>query len=166
MNRFPKCMSVVATALGLLASPAIAQQQGLFRFTSVGHGSAYSLDVGTVPGVSYVLALMLPTSQPAGQYWQITGARNGDVRLSNLFSGPNQCLDVEPSGALYMDTCGLQIGQRWQIREVIGQGVQVTNSFKPGHCLDVFIGTQRAPAALIPCSGSASQIWNVSLTGR
>ena len=165
MHRLVRGAAFAAFTLSLAASPVVAQQ-ALFRLTSQGQGPGLSLDVGDVPGIQRHIAMMLPTAQPSGQYWEIKGSRGGDVRLSNQWSGSNQCLDVDQSGALYMDQCGQQFGQRWQIREVAGQGVQLTNTFKPGHCLDVVAGTLRTLAALVPCSGAPSQLWTVSLTGR
>ena len=150
----------------LAVQPAFAQQ-GLFRMQNVGLGPALSLDLGNLPGVSQLVAMALPTAQPLGQYWELKGSRTGgDVRLGNLFAGGGKCLDTDGDGFLYMDGCGLQIGQRWQIRESNG-GVELTNSFKPGQCLDhARLGNGMVVPRLLPCNGSPNQRWTISVTGK
>ncbi len=145
------------------AAPALAQAPH-YRFSNFQLGLNASMDVGDIAGQAHKVGMMLPTSQASGQYWTITPVGGGFVRLSNTFTGPNQCLDVAGDGAVYMDGCGRQIGQRWRIEGVVG-GVRLTNAFAAGRCLDLFAGPNLTVPALLPCAGTPSQTWIVALTG-
>ena len=159
----------LATALTLLLaacpSPARAQDPH-FRFTNRAGGANISMDVVNVAGqpANILYGAMQQTSNVSGQYWRITPNPAGGIRLTNTFTGKLSCLDVAGDGSLYMDTCGQQIGQRWNI-EAVPFGVRVTNAFMPGRCLDTLSGQGMTLAVLAPCNKSQSQTWLISLTG-
>lgn len=159
----------LATALTILLvacpSPAEAQDPH-FRFTNRAGGANISMDVGNVAGqpANLLFGTMQKTSNVSGQYWRITSNPAGGARLTNTFTGKLRCLDVAGDGSLYMDTCGQQIGQRWNI-EAVPFGVRVTNVFMPGRCLDTLSGNGMTLAVLTPCNNSQSQTWLISLTG-
>ena len=159
----------VAICLASLTAPTSAYAQDSYRLTLVSSGTTQSLDVGNFPGVAETVGMMLPSAQPGGQFWKLQAQGGGVFKMTNRFNGPGTCLDVAGDGATFMAPCGPQIGQRWRIEEVIGQGVVLRNDYKRGQCLGTTYAGGRQVAAMQTCSRSfipPSQIWVVSLTGR
>lgn len=164
---------ILALCLGALSVATPASANDFYqRITSNDPGSAnFSLDVGDL-GSGLQQGLLLPTSNASGQYWQLVPAGLGSYKLTNSFQGNVMCLDVAHDGGTYMDNCGVQIGQLWQLEEVVGQGVRLLNAFKPGQCLDYMthheptLNMQIGIALMTNCNGSASQVWSVRNTGR
>ena len=164
MHRILRRLAATATLASIAwAAPALAQAPH-YRFTNVQLGPNASMDVGDLAGQAHKIGMILPTSEATGQYWTILPLGGGFVRLSNTFTGPNQCLDVANDGAVYMDGCNRQLGQRWRIEGVVG-GVRLTNAFAGGRCLDLFSGPNLTVPAMRPCAATPSQTWNVALTG-
>lgn len=120
-----------------------------------------ALDLGNRLNPNILTGEMAAEGPAWGQYWSFVRAPDGFLRVRNRLA-PGMCLDVAGDGAIYMDTCGNQIGQRWNLRGQNGN-VDVINPFKPGHRLDV---TANAPniALSVPCSGATGQLWSVTAT--
>ena len=154
-----------------MASTAASAQAGQFRITNAQEGSGFSLDVGNLTNNGQTNGMIAPTSQASGQYWTMNQPfiLNNRMKLSNTFTGPNQCLDVNQDGSLFMDTCSSAVGQRWELQEVPGVGVRIGNEFAPGYCLDYTttnISNNIGLPLLVPCNNTPSQVWVVSHTGR
>lgn len=162
-NIFRRIAATAALITIAWAPPAFAQQL-LYRVSNYQLGVTASLDVGNLAGQTNLVGMMLPTSAATGQSWSIIPIGGGQVRLSNNFTGANQCLDVAGDGALYMDGCGQQIGQRWRLDPVVG-GMRLTNAFMPGKCLDIFSGPQLTIPLLTPCTNTPNQTWIIALSG-
>ncbi len=164
MHRILRRLAATATLASIAwAAPALAQAPH-YRFNNFQLGLNMSMDVGDLAGQAHKIGMMLQTSEATGQYWTITPIGGGFVRLSNTYTGRNQCLDVANDGAVFMDGCRGQLGQRWRIEGVVG-GVRLTNVFAAGRCLDVFSGPNLTVPAMRPCAGTPSQTWIVALTG-
>lgn len=163
MSRFQTLAAVaVAASALLLGTQARAQaQEPYVKLSNQYTGNLMALDLGNRLNAQILTGEMAAEGPAWGQYWSFVRAPDGFFRARNRLV-PGMCLDVAGDGAIYMDTCGNQIGQRWNVQGQNGN-VNFINQFKPGHCLDV---TATAPniAVMVPCSGATGQLWTVTAT--
>ncbi len=153
--------ALAATASALLLAGQVHAQAEPYVKLSNQYTGGLALDLGNRLNPNILTGEMAAEGPAWGQYWSFVRAPDGFFRVRNRLA-PGMCLDVAGDGAIYMDTCGNQIGQRWNVQGQNGN-VNFINQFKPGHCLDV---TANAPniALMVPCSGATGQLWSVTAT--
>ncbi len=171
MRFFGFSLTVALAAITLGSAPLAAQANSKYRITNSALGTGYSLDVGDALTPGIMAGMMLPTGQASGQFWNFEAPFVFDnrIKLSNIFKGPTECLNVAGDGALYMSPCNSEIGQRWMMQEVPGIGVRFTNEFKPGQCLGALrsnVSNQIFVPLMQSCTGGNDQVWIVTHTGR
>ena len=153
--------AVAALSLTLGTEVQAQAQEPYVKLSNQYTGFLFALDLGNRLNPNILSGEMAAEGPAWGQFWSFVRAPDGFFRVHNRLA-PGMCLDVAGDGVIYMDTCGNQIGQRWDVRGQNGD-VNFINQFKPGQCLDV---TNNAPnvAMMAPCSTVTGQRWTVTPT--
>lgn len=159
-------IAVAIAGLAAASVPALGQD-AYFRLTNNSLGSGRSLEALQVPNTSAPVGIMLPTSNDPGQYWQFQRAGRF-LQLTNALNGPRMCLEVNPTGgALFMNPCGPQTGQRWQLDETQRPTVRLRNAAWPGKCLDVVRAEDYYFPVMGDCQASLDSLnWSMPSAGR
>jgi hypothetical protein len=94
-----------------------------YRLENVALGSGTALDAG----------VLHPTANVSGEYWHLASNGDGTFRLTNMFQGDGQSLDVANDGVYepVMAGTGNYTGQSWTVTPITTGEYRLTSVFQP-----------------------------------
>lgn len=154
-------LTLAASSLYALVAHAQAPA-GPTRLTTEFRGAGMCLDV--VNGGPTNHQAHLDTCQNvSGQSWIFEPAAGGMYRIHTEFTGPQRCLDINPSdNRAEFRPCGNFTGQLWRLTPGDNGTARLSTQFRgPGMCLDVVNGGPRNNfVELRPCGNFSGQLWH------
>ncbi len=130
--------------------PRLAFSTSWYRLENVALGSGTSLDAGALH----------PTANVSGEYWELHSNGDGTFRLTNMWQGAGESLDVANDGVFepVMAASGNYSGQAWRITPITAGQFRLSSAFQPTLSLASSGGSLvNAPTADVP-----AQAWRIS----
>lgn len=156
-----------------LALPAAAQEirsDIYYRLSTEFLGPAMPLGL-QIGGARDEAAELEAEANVSSQFWRIQPGPNGTLRISNLYAGPQKCLEIltegPGAGQAEMQPCGDVSGQRFRLA-LADNGFRLQNGVNGDlDCLDVIVeGADRNRLTLRTCGFYASQFWTLTPTDQ
>lgn len=157
----------------LVALPAAAQEirsDIYYRLSTefLGPDMPLGLQIG---GERDEAAELEATANVSSQFWRIQAGPSGTLKLTNLYAGPQKCLEILAEGPTAnqaeLQPCGDTPGQKFRLG-VADNGYRLQNGVNGDlECLDVIAdGADKNRLTLRKCGFYASQFWTLTPTDQ
>lgn len=156
-----------------LALPAAAQEirsDIYYRLSTEFRGPDMPLGL-QIGGPRNEAAELEEADNVSSQFWRLQPGPNGTLRITNLYAGPQKCLEIltegPAAGQAELQPCNDVPGQRFRFA-LADNGFRLQNGVNGDlECLDVIAeGADKNRLTLRPCGFYASQFWTLTATDQ